>query len=80
MTTFIIVGGVLLLAVGLVASQLFRLKDWLNRQPALPPADPDDPDHPESTAQHLVSPRRVTAPTETVDVFAHILGDLEIRR
>ena len=52
MTTFIIVGGVLLLAVGLVASHLFRLKDWLNRQPALPPADPDDPDHPESTAQH----------------------------
>ena len=52
MTTFIIVGGVLLLAVGLVASQLFRLKDWLNRQPALPPADPDNPDHPESTAQH----------------------------
>lgn len=52
MTTFIIVSGVLLLAVGLVASQLFRLRDWLNRQPALPPVDPDNPDHPESTAQH----------------------------
>jgi hypothetical protein len=54
MTTFLIVGGVLLLAVGLVASQLFRLRDWLNRQSALPPADPDNPehpDHPESTAQ-----------------------------
>ena len=40
MTTFFIVGGVLLLAIGLVASQLFRLKDWLDRQPAVPPADP----------------------------------------
>jgi hypothetical protein len=44
MTTFFIVGGVLLLAVGLVASQLFRLKDWLDRQPAVPPADPETPD------------------------------------
>lgn len=44
MTTFIIVAGVLLLAVGLVASQLFRLKDWLDRQPAVPPADPENPD------------------------------------
>jgi hypothetical protein len=43
MTTFVIVAGVLLVAVGLVASQLFRLKDWLNRQPPVPPADPDDP-------------------------------------
>jgi hypothetical protein len=43
MTTFFIVGGVLLLAIGLVASQLFRLKDWLDRQPALPPADPEAP-------------------------------------
>ena len=46
MTTFAIVAGVLLLAVGLVASQLFRLKDWLNRQPTVPPADPGPPDEP----------------------------------
>jgi len=46
MTTFLIIGGVLLLAVGLVASQLFRLKDWLNRQQAVPPADPNNPDTP----------------------------------
>lgn len=39
MTTTLIVGGLLLLGVGLVASQLFRLKDWLNRQPPPPPAD-----------------------------------------
>lgn len=39
MTTALIVGGALLVGLGLVASQLFRLKDWLNRQP--PPADPD---------------------------------------
>jgi hypothetical protein len=39
MTTALIIGGLLLLAVGLVASQLVRLKDWLNRQP--PPAAPE---------------------------------------
>jgi hypothetical protein len=38
MTTALIVGGFLLVGMGLVASQLFRLKDWLNRQP---PPDPD---------------------------------------
>lgn len=43
MTTALIVGGLLLLGVGLVASQLFRLKDWLNRQP---PPNPDDPERP----------------------------------
>ena len=45
MTTALIVGGLLLLAVGLVSSQLFRLKDWLNRQPAIPNPEPgtDDP-------------------------------------
>jgi len=43
MTTVLIVGGVLLLAVGLVASQLVRLKDWLNRQPSAPSSDPDEP-------------------------------------
>lgn len=43
MTTALIVGGLLLVGVGLVASQLFRLKDWLARQP--PPEDgPDEPD------------------------------------
>ena len=41
MTTALIVGGLLLLGLGLVASQLFRLKDWLGRQP--PPAEPPDP-------------------------------------
>lgn len=51
MTTALIVGGLLLLAVGLVSSQLFRLKDWLNRQPAIPNPEPDwhspaDPDGP----------------------------------
>lgn len=51
MTTALIVGGLLLVALGLVASQLFRLKDWLARQPPpesqaiLPPADgADSPD------------------------------------
>ena len=52
MTTWLIVGALLLLAIGLVSSQLFRLKDWLDRQPAIPnpEADPqsaDHPDHPE---------------------------------
>ena len=42
MTTALIVGALLLLAVGLVSSQLFRLKDWLSRQPANPDPDPDD--------------------------------------
>jgi len=37
MTTAVIVGGALLVGVGLVASQLFRLKDWLARQPPPPP-------------------------------------------
>lgn len=42
MTTALIIGGLLLVGVGMVASQLFRLKDWLNRQP--PPAP--DGEHP----------------------------------
>lgn len=48
MTTALIVGALLLLAVGLVSSQLFRLKDWLSRQPAIPNPEPDtdDPDRP----------------------------------
>ena len=42
MTTAVIVGVLLLLALGLVASQLFRLKDWLDRQPKIEPEEPDD--------------------------------------
>jgi hypothetical protein len=38
-TTALIIGGVLLVGVGLVASQLFRLRDWLNREPPPPPPD-----------------------------------------
>ena len=40
MTTAVIVGVLLLLALGLVASQLFRLKDWLDRQPTVEPTMP----------------------------------------
>jgi len=46
MTTAVIVGGVVLLALGLVASQLFRLRDWLNRQPPVPPAEHPDTEEP----------------------------------
>jgi hypothetical protein len=38
MSTALIVGAVVLVGMGMVASQLFRLKDWLDRQP---PPDPD---------------------------------------
>ena len=41
MTTALIIGGVLLVGLGLVSSQLFRLKDWLARQPAVPNPHPD---------------------------------------
>ncbi|MCB0930918.1 MAG: hypothetical protein KDB71_03340 [Mycobacterium sp.] len=37
-----IVGGLLLVGLGMVASQLFRLKDWLARQP--PPSPPPEAD------------------------------------
>ena len=47
MTTALIVGGLLLLGVGLVASQLFRLKDWLNRQPPVTPDEPPDEQAPD---------------------------------
>ncbi|MEI7518048.1 MAG: hypothetical protein WCJ98_06145 [Mycobacteriaceae bacterium] len=50
--TYVIVGGLVLLAAGLVSSQLFRLKDWLSRQPIPPSPDPDHPDDP-----NIVSPR-----------------------
>ena len=51
MTPALIVGGLLLVALGLVASQLFRLKDWLNRQPPVEPdqdvpPEPPNPDPP----------------------------------
>ena len=45
MTTALIVGGLLLVGLGLVASQLFRLKDWLNRQPPVQP-QPEKPEDP----------------------------------
>ena len=44
MTTALIVGGLLLVGLGLVSSQLFRLKDWLARQPPPPPESPEEPD------------------------------------
>ncbi|WP_328362627.1 hypothetical protein OG976_12630 [Mycobacterium sp. NBC_00419] len=44
--TIAIVVGLLLVGLGIVASQLFRLRDWLNRQPP-PPAD----DHPDDTSR-----------------------------
>ncbi|WP_197415107.1 hypothetical protein [Mycobacterium sp. M26] len=37
--TIAIVVGLLVVGLGLVASQLFRLKDWLNRQPPPPPVE-----------------------------------------
>lgn len=46
MTTALIIGGLVLVGLGLVASQLFRLKDWLDRQPPpqeLPPPEPEPP-------------------------------------
>jgi hypothetical protein len=48
MVTYVIVGGLALAALGLVANQLFRLKDWLNRQPIPQPSDPDQTDNPDS--------------------------------
>jgi hypothetical protein len=41
MTTALIIGGALLVGMGLVASQLFRLKDWLKRQPIPQPQTPE---------------------------------------
>lgn len=48
MSTVWIVGGLLLVGLGLVASQLFRLKDWLARQPP-PNPSADGPDEPGGT-------------------------------
>lgn len=50
MTTALIIGGLVLVGLGLVASQLFRLKDWLDRQPPSeqrPPDRPGESDPPE---------------------------------
>ena len=45
MTTALIIGGLVLVGLGLVASQLIRLKDWLDRQPPVqPPPEPDTPE------------------------------------
>ncbi len=41
MTTALIIGGVLLIGMGMVASELFKLKDWLKKQPAVPNPHPD---------------------------------------
>ena len=48
--TYLIVGGLALAALGLVASQLFRLKDWLDRQPIPQPSDPDQTDDSDSVS------------------------------
>jgi hypothetical protein len=46
--TIWIVLGLLLVGLGIVASQLFRLKDWLNK-PAPPTEPPDEhPDEPDT--------------------------------
>lgn len=42
MSEALIIGAVLLIGIGLVASQLIRLKDWLDRQPPPPPPDATD--------------------------------------
>ena len=50
MTTAIIVVTLVLLALGIVINQLFRLKDWLkNSPPVLPPPDEDTAGPPEET-------------------------------
>ncbi|WP_168209481.1 hypothetical protein [Mycobacterium helveticum] len=36
--------GVILLAFGMVANQLLRLRKWLNNPPAAPPAPEEPPD------------------------------------
>jgi hypothetical protein len=39
-----ILAGVILLAFGMVANQLLRLRKWLNNPPAAPPAPEEPPD------------------------------------
>ena len=43
LVTIAIVVGLLLVGLGIVASQLFRLRDWLNKPPPPPAEHPDDP-------------------------------------
>jgi hypothetical protein len=43
MWTWVIVIGVALLGVGLVLSQLFRLKDWLKNAPPVAPTELPEP-------------------------------------
>ena len=51
MSAAVIIGAVLLIGVGLVASQLVRLKAWLDRPPPpAPPEDPQDSDEPGTPA------------------------------
>jgi hypothetical protein len=45
MWTYVVVAVVALMGVGLVLSQLFRLKDWLNNAPRPEPEQPE-PDTP----------------------------------
>jgi hypothetical protein len=42
MTAIVVIAIALLVGAGLVASQLFRLKDWLAKSPPLPPPLSDD--------------------------------------
>jgi hypothetical protein len=43
MWTYVVVAVVALMGVGLVLSQLFRLKDWLKNAPPPPEPSPDAP-------------------------------------
>lgn len=43
MTAALIIGAVLLIGIGLVASQLIRLKEWLDRQPPPEALEPPEP-------------------------------------
>ena len=47
--TIAIVVGLLLVAVGTVASQLFRLKDWLNKAPPPPEPPTEHTEHPDDS-------------------------------
>lgn len=43
MNEALIIGAVLLIGIGLVASQLIRLKEWLDRQPPPEALEPSEP-------------------------------------
>ena len=43
MNEALIIGAVLLIGIGLVASQLIRLKEWLDRQPPPEALEPPEP-------------------------------------